>query len=439
MRFPIVYASILFIFFPGVLQGQQTLSWQQCVQRAVEYNAAVDIAQWDVRTAEVESQLQMGEFFPRFSLSTSTSRYLQGPREVFLGGEPFIQSGSAYNSYSMGANFSYLLFDWGNRLRERSALSHGIEAVESTVRDRKRQTMIEAFTLYCQVAEMEDLRTLYRQEYTSLQKQDTLISNLVDSGYRPAVDAARIQVQLGNFRSQVITHREQARNHRRELALFMGQPQDTSFVLQPLPETPEEAAGRRSLPQTETVLAAHPALQSIRTQIAVSETREQIRYWQMFPSVQFSSYYSRGDRQLEEVYGNWRRNWYTGLSLNLSLPLFQNSDRRLQLEQQKIRTKRLQAQLQQQRETLARELNQFRTQFVVAGEQFAIAQSNVEALQKIYTFEQSRYESGAGHYQEVLDALRSLLSGRQRVITAKYDLMRAQFTLEVLAGRWDAF
>jgi len=424
---------IILLTLPAVAWPQDTLSWSQVRERVLENSPALEQIRWDIRDVEMQQQMHFGAYLPSLNMSAGMSRYQQGPREVFLGGQPFIQTGTAYNSYSTGASLSYQLFDWGNRNRETRAYNQELNSREASLDNQKQQILTNAFTLYCQLLEARENMELLMQQFVDQSKQETLINRLVESGLRPSVDALQMQVQMRNMRRQVNNARSLLEQYNGELALLMGQSPASKFTPVSLNMDVADSITIRNK-EEQIMPASFPTIQQLESQIAASRTREQIQRWNMMPSLGMNTSYSRGDRQAEQVFGNWEQNWNASVRFSISIPVFQQNNQRLQLQRQKIQTQRLQEQLQEEKRRISQELNRLHIQYNRQANDFRIYQSNQESLRKIYEFKRQQYESGTIDYQEMSSAFQSLISGEQSLITAKYDLLVTYFTLMMELG-----
>lgn len=428
---------ILILMLLPPLCAQEIISWQICIKRVLENHPDMEDAQLSIREIEVQKDLQYGKRLPSLSFSASSSRNEQGPRDVYLGAQPFRQPGSIFQYHSTSLSLSYLLFDWGNRSREKATLIKSKENNEAQLLARRRQLMIEAFTTYCELLKTNDLLDLYRQELESLKKRETLVKSLITTGLRPSVDGQRLQVQINNLNIQIATRESQAERYRHNLLIMMGAPKNYAFEPVPIVFQPSDSLNWRAA--TSNILTTHPAIVQLQTQLEINQIEHSIQKWGMLPNLYFNTSYHRGDKRLGEVYGNLPNNWYTGVSLNLSFPLFRNNQDRIQLRLKEVQGLRLGAQLRSQREAILQELSQFETKYNADMAAYRLYQSSLSALEIVYSYEQDRYQSGTGELEQMMEAFRSLLGMRQSVINASYGLLITQFTLESIDGKWDTF
>jgi len=433
-----ILCSYLFqcIVLLGTLYAQEVISWQDCIKRVLHNSPAIKQAQCDVREVQIEKNLSYGNYLPSLTFSASFSRNEQGPRQVWLGAASYKQPGDVYNYHYLSANLSYLLFDWGNSMRRYSYYTHSEQARKAALTATKRKVIIDTYKRYCQLLEARETLQLYEDEYENLKKQENIIANLVESGLRPEVDLNLIRVQCGNMDVKIETQKAMIHKYSSELAVLMGIEENQSFIPEPVSFSIEREMDTLSIEEDQLLLSS-PEIAQLKYQREKEQKQLEIQKWDFLPDVYLNYAYHRSDQLLKEVYGHFKNNWYSYISLDFSFPLYRNNQNRLKYEQTVIHMQKLEESLREKRIAILNEVKKLIIDLEALNKNYIIYESNINYLKEIYNYESGKYQSGSGQFIDMFHALQSLISVKQTLINTKYGILRISFTLSTLRGEMD--
>jgi|GEM_PF-5170889 len=417
--------------------GQDTLRWSQVADRVLSQTPAVRKARAELQFAKTLEHLQFGAYLPALSLGFSSSRNEQGPRQVYLGAEPFEQSGQSYFYHSTGLNLSYVLFDWGNRHRKSRAFEEQSHSKQWALVQAQREALQEAFSTYCDLLAAQEALQLIEEEQTMLERQHTLVSRLANRGLQPSVDLKRVEVEQRNLQAEIYRQRGEMKNNRQTLSSSMDINVSGTAHFAPV-KVPKDSMlyGDKSI----TAIAENaPGIRKQKMIVHSAQTEARIIHWEQFPQLSLAASYQRGNERFPEVYGSLPQNWNTVLSMQLSFSLFNRNTERIQQEKQSLQVSTASWDLKNQRRQLRLQFQKLLDDYNVQVHQYHLQQQNVHDYEVIYKYEQEAYQAGSNEYRDYLSALRAYVTARQNAIKIKYQMTKTHFRIELFTGRWDHF
>ena len=416
--------------------GQDTLRWTVVARQVLKNTPAVEKARAEKQSAAAMEKLHIGAYLPDLSLAFSSFRNEQGPREVFLGAQPFEQSGEAYSYHSAGLNFSYDLFDWGNRHRKSQSLDDQYHSKQWALVQAERDALQEAFSTYCDLLGAKESLQLVNEEQTMLQRQHTLVSRLAERGLQPSVDLRRVEVEQRDLQSEIYQQQGNLEGYRQTLASMMSGDIPKSIYFAPVSIPEDSIAFEKE--KVAAIIGSHPDIRARMAALHSAQAEVRIIHWEQFPDLTLGATYQRGNTRFAEVYGSLPQNWNTVLSLQLSLPLFDHNNRRTEQERQRLQVQTVSADLRNRRRQLRLQFQKLLDDYNVQIHNYHLQQQNVADYRVIYQYEQQAYQAGSGEYRDYLAALRSYLTTRQTAVQTKYQLAKTHFQIELFLGRWDS-
>jgi outer membrane protein TolC len=429
-----LYILILLVFFQISL-AQEQITWEVCLKKILKSSPEYNRAELDLKDTRVQKKMFFGNLLPGITLSVNSSRNQQGPREVYLGAESFSQPGSIFNYHSFSLNLSYPIFNWGNSRRKYSTLIHTERSKNAVLVSVKRKIAVDAFQKYSQLLESMEILELYQKEYKSLQRQKELIQNLVNNGLRPPIDLDQIEVELGNLKIKINDQLSFVTTSMNELSILMNEPPEKQFNPVPIPFSIDDSSFINSL--NGNYVRSNPEYLQIQYQLGADRIKKSVLRWNLLPEIRISSYYQRGSTLFDDIYQKLDNNWNAAVTVSFSLPVYQNNQNRLKLEQQEIQIRKTEQELFEKRTAIVQDFNRLESQYESNLKKYKVYFTNVGLREKIYRYEEEKYQTGTGEYWDFLQALKSYLATKQSLIQTKYELLKTRFQLETIKGIWD--
>lgn len=128
----------------------------------------------------------------------------------------------------------------------------------------------------------------------------------------------------------------------------------------------------------------------------------------------------------------WRRNWSTGVAMQV--PLFDGMRARSRIAQAQEEVRSLELETARVERAIEREVRQAWMAAAEAGQRLAAREGSVGQAQQGLQDAESRYRTGGGTQLEVLDAQLALLQAESEAVRARHDRAVALVALERAAG-----
>ncbi len=394
---------------------------------------AADISLKEARLQENEIAAQkkqlVAERLPSFSYLITGSQSQQGPRDVFVGSVPVAQPATSYEYYSTSLGLSHQLFDYGNSFRRKKSLNYNRDALKSDYKVKARALINNATAVFLDLMAAEENLRLYKEEIIDMRRLKAHLDDLVQKGVKPPVDKIRLEVTLNEIDSNIRSQNNKINRLRSEISYFMH-----SEVNQELALVIDENHTVEKLPKFSQMV---PALNYLSDQIKINETELTMLRWDRFPDIYISSGYSRGNTFASALYRDFDKDWNMYVSLNVSLPIFQNRKHALKETRKQIQINRLKEEFAEKRRKVNKEVGLLTAEIQLNGEQISLQKKNVDNLRLIYAHELERYNTGLIEYRTIKEARNAWIQSRQKLVSLKIAYRENREKLRVMAGGWD--
>ena len=477
---------------PGLMVAQDgphvsdSLSLEEALALARDYNPDLRIQSSQVITAEGQQRLAFGDLLPTASLSNSYGYQASGERRagsVVLGEQP-----DFWNS-SFSANVSYSL-NGQTLLRPGQARTEARAAV-AQVEGAERGLHAEVTDLYLSVlqadAQLEQARQQLERVRLSLRQADAQ----VQVGAGTPLDIRRAEVQEGQAEVQLLQAENQARATRLALARTLGVQLSEEVVMVTSFELFDPQLDVEEL--LEMAFRNNPVLRASRLSAEVAEVGVRVARTQYLPSLsmnagfsgsvfqagnidplindrlqQLSGQYSSciEDNRIRDLLGDAPRNcaqfdpsrseveaaaisqvrennrgWPfdyrtqpLSVSLSLSIPVFTGFSRQQQNEQAQVGLSNAREQVRSEELRLRSEVTTA-IRAVETARRTSVLQERIrETSTEELRLAQERFRLGLASSIEVADAQANLSQAERDEITAIYDFFQSFAALEALVG-----
>lgn len=413
------------------------LRLQEAVERALCSNPKTREA-WAVVKAQAA-----GVGVARAAYLPQVSANWQGVREssvTDIENHRSLSSNINANVRSVGANLSWLLYDFGGReagLRSADALLEAARAAQdATLQDAFASIARDYYAAQTAMGELEaaqDIEAMTRQSMEAAQGR-------AEKGVVPITDALQAQTQheqavFGLTKAQV-----DAQTALGTLASDMSL--DPSVPLEVSPVTEGARADRMfSEPVAQLIREVedtHPSVRAARAQYEaalaqVSQTRRQ-----GLPSISLVAKYSQNNQPQSmglglPTYPSTGHDAYIGV--RVSIPLFEGFGRHYQVKQAKAQAEREAAAVDDAKQKAALDVWSSYQTLTGATKNAANSASLLAIATRSHDAARSRYEAGVGNILELMNTQAALATAKQRRVRALADWDSARIDLAAKLGR----
>lgn len=384
-----------------ILAQAAPLTLEDCVREGLRRHPALASSQVGIEMARAQKDATRSGYLPRIDLSLRDSYTYSGRQEdqrLVIGGQVVpipgrAAGGNDYHVFSL--SLSQNLFDggkWWTQVERAEREIRRAEAAQGLTREEVALGVAAAFYQAQKVArELE----VWEDALQVSRGQLRLAEEKLALGAASKVDVAMARRAVGEDE----VARERARLSleiaRQELNLAMGREATADLVLAP-DDAPESAE-----PLEPSVRPDHPRLQELDWARRVAEKDTAIARGDLWPRVQGSLSYSRGNEEFYKVYSRFDELFDLTVGLSISFPLFDGFLTRAQIEQAEARERRVDAERRQAESDLAGQLAAARERHRRLAEVARLQAENVKAAEAELALALERFQVGEGTELEV--------------------------------------
>ncbi len=243
------------------------------------------------------------------------------------------------------------------------------------------------------------------QALTSAQKNLDQVTKFYESGKSSKLDVLRAEVQVANFKPQLVSVKNQFRLAKSNLANLLGIDEDSDFKFRGELTYLQNDLLNSSLQElTRLALENRAEIKMIENQKEIAERQVAINRSTLLPKISFStSYQYQGMRDNLEFTGEDLNKSFNS-SLSISIPLFNGFKNSAKLQQAKIGIKEVDHQQTALKNGIRLEVKSAYYKMKEAEEKVATQRKTIEQAQEALRLANLMYSEGASTQLDVLNA-----------------------------------
>jgi len=373
-----------------------------------------------------ENQGQLG---PKVTLSGTYTRYDKETVAAFGGNSVVIQP---IDSKSVVIGLQWALDISGNTGRIVRASKATVLASEQTLQATKNDVKLNVRQSYLSVLKAEDQIDVAKQSLADAQERLKNAQAELAAGTKANIDVIRIQADVAQAESDLITAQNQFDLSKQLLNNAMGRAIETEFEVVHLPDLPAAPGG------DATALAN--AAQENRPEVkALAKTREALALITRATERGMNPSLVLGVNQTRNIdaQGFSTRNSSTVGTLTLNIPVFDSGVTRSQVKEARQDEQQAKIQFDQVKLGISLEVRQALTNMTNSAARLKVAQEQLKSAEENYRIAKVRFSAGEGITLEITDALQQLTQARTGLVAARYDYWNAYSQLQRAVGTDD--
>lgn len=402
------------------LGGSAPIGWAQAltpaasVAAALRQNPQVRVAKAVREAALVEAE--RGKPVARPTLEARISGILQGPRATFPRPDGSAATVLPEEVGRLDLIVEQPLYRAGQRAaRDRYGSAQG--EAEWEYRRALAAVALAARKAYIDVLRAEAGVSVAEDGLAAAQRAQALVTRQIAAGLARPVDAGSASGQTAEAQSGVTQATSALKLARMNFNRALGRPLTTEVVLASLPDAPEApvspdaaiAAAWKHRPELQMLAET---LRGAQAGIALAKSQNQ-------PALNLRGQIS------EQTPSAFVREHYAAAILELRWPILDGGKTRLDTQEAKAQTGRVEALREDARQGIALEVTQYWQQMRDAQEKIGLTRIQREGLEATAAVAEKAYEVGRGTFIEVQAAQREVRGARTREAQALYDLYAA--------------
>ncbi len=450
------FGSLLLSFFmiPATIdmasaQEQQPidtiqLSLDNALNRGMEENADVRVAELDIQKSEERIEEVQGNFLPSINVNGNYTRNLQLPA-FFLpegsGGFPggggggeggnVLRIGSK-NSFQLGAEAQLPLYN--NQLIQNKKLAESsLDLSKQQLEANRNQIENKIKNVYFNALLARSSLDVTQQSLENAQSNYENVKRQNEQGVAPDYDLLRADVRVENTKPDVREARNNYESALNRLKLLTGidiqQPVDLEGNLKAYYEAfPKEQLADYSLKENPQVEQLELQKDLQHNQISL----EKSAYHPSLSAVGGYNYQAQHDHFDFNDYF-WINTATAGLQLQI--PIFSGLTRKNRIEQAQVEMQKIEVQKNNLERSLTVQVENALEQIQQVQQRVNAQERNIEQAKKGYKIAQKSYESGTINIVELNDAELALSQARMNYLTAIHDYLTALVDYEKIVDK----
>jgi len=415
----------------NIASAQETLTLQQALNFALEHKVEAQKAKLDVENAQYLIDETRGSALPQVS-GSGTLTYNPMLQKIAL---PDLTGTGKTMVISMGQKWQSNTTLSVNQQIFNQAIFTGLKAAKST-REFYRinatltdeQLIEKVAAAYYQVFQLQQQLYTIQTNLDNTVKTQKVISGLVDAGLAKKIDLDRTVVAVNNLeagKQQMVNSLQLSEN---ALKFAIGMEMDKDIVL-PNENFEVNAAILMDEPNVEN----RSEIRLLNKQSELLDLNRKAKIAAYYPTLSFSGnlgYLGMGPympifNKSEQV--NW--SGFSGLNLNLSIPIFNGGSTRARINQSEVEIKKLKADIEDTRLALALANDNARSQIKNSLLTLDTNKRNISLAKDVLENIKNNYQNGLANLTELLDAEKAYADAQNNYTTSLLNYRVAEIQL----------
>lgn len=426
-------------------QDVEHITLQEAIEIALENNYQLKQARNELDFAEYQEFSAKADFFP--SLNGSAN----GQKRI---GRQFNQTTGDFgdftiNGFSTSISTSLTIFNGFQNINNLRSSQYSRESTEEAVQRARESIIFETASGYLQVLLDEQLLEIARENLESSQKQLEQVRAQVEVGSRPTVDLYNQESIVANNELEVTNRENDLSNSRIRLirSLQIDPLQEYNFAM---PEITDDQVMPSDYDLKSLVNAALESRSDLRReQLNIRAVEHQLKATRasLYPSLNFSASFSSSYNDQNFIPGTgelvgfsdqyFDQNVNRSFGLSLNIPIFDNFNRRTNIQSQLVNYKNQQLALENTELQVIQEVNQAYTDYQAIVKRLESTEKALKAAERSYETEQQRYEVGASTLIELSTANAQYVEAQSNRAQALYNFVFQEKLLDYYIGKLD--
>ncbi len=407
---------------PSASPETRVLGLDEAVKVALKHQPAVLQAQASTRASSGRADQARSGLLPQVTGTASYTR-AHGPSVGVAG-----PATGSYDIFSVGANASQLIWDFGQTWDRTRAAERTVEAVKVNERTAELTVMLSVRRAYFQARAQKALIRVAEDTLANLERHMKQIQGFVTVGIRPEIDLAQAKSDLATERVVLINAQNGYRIGKAQLAVAMGTPGGDFEV------SNEELAAIDAEEQpidqlTKTALAARPELVALVRQSEAQELTIKGIKGAYGPTLGATAGISESGIALDSLANRW------SVGAALSWPIFQGGLTNGQVREAEANLDVTRAQLEGQKLQVRLDVEQAALNIRAAKSEIQASNEALTNTKERLRLAEGRYEAGVGAIIELGDAQVAASNAAAQVVQAEFNLSLARAQLLTAMGR----
>lgn len=427
------------------LLAQDAWTLQRCLDYAREHNIQLKQSMLNRHQAEYGKTQALAMMFP--DLNANVGGNINFGRSIDPATNSFVNEQVNANNFGIGS--SVTLFNGLRLLNSFKQAQVDVLAATYDLEGLANDISMNIASAFLQVMFNEELLNVSEEQLASTQEQVERTRKLVDAGAMPMGNLLDVESQMASQELRVVNAENAMQSSLVALQQLLNLRTENGFSIQRPPvDLPLEDLGATTVQSVYgKAMENWPQIKAQETRLESARKGESIAFSSYTPTLRangnVSTFYSSAFRDLnletfvlEDVpYANQiERNLSQGLSLNLSIPIFNGLQARTAVRRSHLTRINAELQLQDTRNQLYSTVQQAYNDAVAANRQYESGLKSVAASERAYAYAEQRHAVGAINDLDLSISRNNLAIAQSDLLRAKYEYIFRTKILDFYQG-----
>lgn len=397
------------LFCLAVTASAETLSLNECLERAGKNNPALKAAAWDNRIAEENIRLATSTSYPRIDAQGGYTLQHK-PQAVFISGRTAETQEAQYATAAVSAN--YTIYDFGRREARKQQAQSGSNATSSLFKAKQTDVSLQVIEAYFGILETEKLLKSADEEVLQIEQHRRIAQIMFEEGVVTRNDVLQADVRLAAAKQKQLSIRNRRENAWLLLNQLTGSDQAYRADLNDNTSiTPPDAA---KLDEKSAINSRYEIL-ALRQNLEAGDAEVKEAKSGFMPELftRMGMDYVQNDKAREQAIFSAM----IGVKINF-FDGFSTSAQRDKAVKNRARTLDV---LRQSESQIQLEIASLKNDVRVASERILVAETAIKQSEENLRINRERYRERVGTATEVLDAQTLVTQTRADYYSAQYD------------------
>lgn len=430
-------------------QDTTEITFDEAVQLALDQNTDLKRAQASARQSNTQVRSEWMDFSPDLSVSTDLSRQFGRNFSQVTGG--FTTRSTDF--FNLSGRSGITVFNGFENVASLRQAKKRARADQADVKRTQREVAFRVMDQFIALIESREQIRVRREQLDALRQQLQQTKEFVDAGSSPVSDLYQQQADVADAEQTLLQAKREREVNRTRLiqTLQLNPRQAYDFEV---PEFDADTLGNQTYDLSALITDAFENrldLQVAETERGAAEHGIRAARASYYPTISVGARYgtdwtSRGrlrdpnnpDQFLDPSFSEQlENNRGGGLSISVSIPIFDRLRRSTQVEQAQVQAQNAKYALQDQRQQVALEVRQAYLDYQNAVQQIEAANKRLRAAERAQEATQERYNLGSASIVELRNANRDYVDAASQQVRAQYNLLFRQKQIDYHVGRFN--
>ncbi|MCF8224616.1 MAG: TolC family protein [Bacteroidales bacterium] len=438
-KYTIPVLIILFSFFPGATAQDQTWSLEDCIKYAMENNIA--IKQTMLNTEYNQNILEQSKMSRLPNLNASSGYTYSFGRALDQTTYEFTDN-QQINSISVNVNSGANLFNGFQKKNTIEQNRINLMASYENVEKIRNDISLNIAAAYLQILFNEELLVVAKNQLEITRQQVERTDKMVEAGKLARGSALEIQAQYASEELNVVNTDNQLLLSYLNLQQILDLPYDPGFLIE-IPDLPAPDEGPIIINTKDVYESAQqimPQIKSAEYNLEAAQKELSISTGMRYPTLSLSGNYNSGYSDIREkvvgtdelgvpIMGKYpffeqvNDNLSVGIGFNLRIPVFNGFQVKSAIANAKIGIENSRLELQNEKNTLYRDIQQSHADAVAALKKFESTKKALISMEESFKYTEKKFEVGLVNTVDYNTSKNQLTMTQSDLLQAKYDFI----------------